>query len=154
MGLLLRGLLVVAVSCSAGCGGLRHTMGEEEYLRQRLYDYAYIVPLDTLWEEAKLLAESVRDESRTEDGVRTAVVSLRRGLRGDETSLDELFMRGWEEGGRSYVKFFAVGHGLAAHPYDIGVREVNAELDLLARFAPADAARFREGARRAGQRAR
>lgn len=154
MSLAPRCLLVVSILCAAGCGGHRHMMGEDEYLRQQLYDYAFDVPLDTLWEAGKQLAESVQNESRSEDGVRTAVVSIRRVVWRDETALRVLSMRGWEEGGRSYVKFFSVGHGPSLQVHDIAVREVTAELDLVTRFAPEDAAKFREGARRAGQRAR
>ncbi|NVJ19634.1 MULTISPECIES: hypothetical protein [Myxococcus] len=154
MSLAPRCLLVVSLLCATGCGGIRHMMGEDEYLRQQLYDYAYDVPLDTVWEAGKQMAESVHSESRSEDGVRTAVVSIRRVVWRDETAIQVLYMRGWEEAGRSYVKFLSGGHGPSMQPHDIELREVTAELDLLTRFAPEDAAKFREGARRAGQRAR
>ncbi|AKQ66066.1 hypothetical protein A176_002978 [Myxococcus hansupus] len=154
MSALPRGLIIVCTIAAAACGGIRKDLGEDAYLRQQLYDYGYDIALDTLWETAKQMAESTRDESRSEDGVRTAVVAIRRASIGDETTLEVLLMRGWEEGGRSYVKFFKAEHGASFQPHDISAREVNTELDLLGRIVPADAAKVRQGASRAGQRAR
>ncbi|MCP3100465.1 hypothetical protein LZ198_16470 [Myxococcus sp. K15C18031901] len=138
---------------ASGCGGIKQMMGEEEYLRQQLYDYAYDVPLDALWTAGLALAAEVKEESRPEDGSRTAIVLVARTHLGERV-LRRLVMRGWEDEGRSYLRFFEPWSAAVPVPDDIGIRDVETELALVTRFHPEDAERLRAGGRRAGQQAR
>ncbi|MFY1828061.1 hypothetical protein ACN47A_19220 [Myxococcus fulvus] len=152
MNLLLRGLLVVCVVASAGCGSLRRMEGEAEYLRQHVYDYDYDVPLDTLWETARQMGREVRDETRGEDGVRTALIGIPRLSADGSSYTHTLYARAWEERGRSHLIF--VDLRSREEPSDILRRDADAELELISRFEPDEAKRIREGAKKAGQRAR
>ncbi|MCY1020420.1 hypothetical protein [Pyxidicoccus sp. MSG2] len=152
MRLLLRRLCLTGAVLLAGCGGIRQGLAEEGYLQQQLYDYAYDVPLDSLWTGAKELTG--RGEEATEQGVRTFSVPALNG-EGDVPESYGLLLRGWESEGRSYVRVFRVRQGdPAPNLSDPAARAVELELRLLERFHPEDARRFQEGARLAGQRAR
>lgn len=154
----LRCLSLAGFVLLVGCGGVRQRLAEEGYLQQQLYDYAYDVPLDSLWTEAKAVTGVEHGEERSEDGVRVFFIPARPGAaEGDSApqALPGILMRGWERDGRGYVHIFHVRYGAPAPRFDdLGARAADLELKLLARFHPEDARKFQEGARRAGQRAR
>ncbi|HZI13323.1 MAG TPA: hypothetical protein VE153_23275 [Myxococcus sp.] len=146
---LIRRLSLVGAVLLTGCGGVRQRLAEEAYLQQQLYDYAYDVPLERLWAEAKAITGARGNGEVAEDGVRTLSIPA---LAPDAPLLQ---LRGWTSEGRSHLHILRVYEGAwASRPEDAGARVVDLELKLLERFHPEAARRFQDGARLAGARAR
>ncbi|XXF80003.1 hypothetical protein P2318_09695 [Myxococcaceae bacterium GXIMD 01537] len=151
---LLRCLALAGVVLLFGCGGYRQALAEKGYLQQQLYDYAYDVPLNDLWAEAKAVTDSSGRGEKDTEGVRTLTV-----FRGNGQTLEPgasgFLLRGWEAEGRTYLHIFRLQlDEPPPPPSDLGARAADLELKLVERFRPEDARRFQEGARQAALRAR